>query len=484
MEILFILITFLISIFSYDRNGGVDYALKYAEIPNHKCGNYIECTPCSYWGNEACGYSSSNADGANFVSQCIVLGGGHQRLNGGKPCRGYPCGFEEIGGINLGECLQKKGWNSTCGYQKHPPSYIKVGDVLIYHSDSCESSTVFSSIITTAGDYPKITSNSNIHINTEYDFLANSKPYYQWLHFIDNETDILSQSVELSILSTDNNEFIFNGSDSLIFEFNKKNIDIGNDIVIKKENVLTTYTNTENQKRKLNDKNETSIDLSKCEDKLKIFYNISDNSSLYIIIEGRKMPIIEYELYYPLYNETFIKLNLDECKGVKAEISYPVKIYDIIDKYNASSDYYNSFCYKTTSDYGTDISLNDRKKEFIDNNMTLCEEDCNLIDYNYETEKAKCSCYVKINIRNFEEIKFDKDKLLKSFIDIKNIANVNLIKCYKEVFIGKNLIKNYGFLIFIFLFVIFFIILILFYTKFYFILINRIKEIQKVKIIQ
>ena len=67
-------------------------------------------------------------------------------------------------------------------------------------------------------------------------------------------------------------------------------------------------------------------------------------------------------------------------------------INDNVDKYNSSSGYYNDFCYPTTSNYGTDICLKDRRKEFIDNNLTLCEENCDFIDYDYIYKRAKCSC--------------------------------------------------------------------------------------------
>ena len=113
--------------------------------------------------------------------------------------------------------------------------------------------------------------------------------------------------------------------------------------------------------------------------------------------------------------------------------------------------------------------------------MTLCEEDCALIEYDFIMEKAKCSCPIKISVTNFDEIKFDKNKLYKNFLDVKNIGNIHVIKCYRDVFRRKNLIKNYGFFIFIFLFLIFFITLILFYSKYYFLLKNEIKKIQKAK---
>ena len=175
------------------------------------------------------------------------------------------------------------------------------------------------------------------------------------------------------------------------------------------------------------------------------------------------------------------KLNLSLCKDSKIEISIPVKIDEDIEKYNSSSDYYNNICSKTTSKSGTDISLTDRKNQFKENNMSLCEENCDLIEYNYTTEKAKCSCLVKINIPLLDEIKFDKDKLYKSFTDINNIMNIKLMKCAKDVFNKKCLSKNYGFFIYIFIIILFFLCLFLFYCKYYSSLINDIYNLMTAK---
>ena len=124
--------------------------------------------------------------------------------------------------------------------------------------------------------------------------------------------------------------------------------------------------------------------------------------------EGMKIPKIEYEVYYPSNSGNLSKLNLTVCTGMKADVYIPVKINDDIEKYNSSSDYYNDVCSKTTSEFGTDISLTDRKNNFINNNMTLCEEECELVEYNYTTAKAKCSCNIKLNIPFINKIKFDK----------------------------------------------------------------------------
>ena len=83
--------------------------------------------------------------------------------------------------------------------------------------------------------------------------------------------------------------------------------------------------------------------------------------------------------------------------------------------------------------------------------MTLCEGDCDLVEYNYTNKKAKCSCLVKISLPFIDDIKFDKDKLYKRFTDINNIANIQFLKCYKDVF-NNSLKKNYGFFIYVFIF--------------------------------
>ena len=254
-------------------------------------------------------------------------------------------------------------------------------------------------------------------------------------------------------------------------------IDNGIDKKIVEKNIVFLFTSTLNKKNN-EYKNNITMNLGQCENLLKNDYNISDNDSLYILQiiseeNGMKIPKIEYEIYYPLYNSyNLTKLNLTSCQDTKIEISIAVSIDEDLDKYNSSSDYYNDICSKTTSESGTDISLKDRRNEFVDNNMSLCEENCELIDYDYTKEKAKCSCDVKLSIPSNYDIKFNKKDFLKSFIDIKNIDNLNIMKCYKIVFKIKDLIKNYGFFIISFIIVLYFITLIIFWAYSY----NKLKN--------
>ena len=254
---------------------------------------------------------------------------------------------------------------------------------------------------------------------------------------------------------------------------------------IEGDNILITLDTVEDEKENLS-KNKTSINLGECDTKLKKAYNISFNNSLYILkIEVKddyiNIPKIEYEVYYPLDNKNLFLLNLSFCESTEIEITIPVSINNDIDKYNSSSGYYNDICSKATSDFGTDISLSDRKDEFINKNLTLCEEDCKLIDYNYTTEKAKCSCLVKIHLPLIDDIKFDKNKLYNNFKDIVNLANIKLLNCYKTVFDLINLKKNYGFFILVFAHILLFLCFFLFYFKFYSSLQLEIQAIEQAK---
>ena len=85
-----------------------------------------------------------------------------------------------------------------------------------------------------------------------------------------------------------------------------------------------------------------------------------------------------------------------------------VNIIGNIDKYNKRSSYYNSICYIADSDYGTDITLHDRREEYINNNMGICKDGCDIASYNYETQKAVCSCGIKTEIPLMKDIKIDK----------------------------------------------------------------------------
>ena len=173
------------------------------------------------------------------------------------------------------------------------------------------------------------------------------------------DTNIQSSIINESKSAKVSQEEFDKSKNSLLSNYNS-----GNDMEIIQKNVVISLIKTEEQDDDLN-VNKTTIDLGECEDKLKTAYNISKNDSLLILKvelkeDGMSIPIIEYEVYYPLYDDNLEKLNLSICGNSKIDISIPVSIEGDIDKYNLSSAYFNDICTRAISDKGTDIPLPDR----------------------------------------------------------------------------------------------------------------------------
>ena len=237
-----------------------------------------------------------------------------------------------------------------------------------------------------------------------------------------------------------------------------------------------TITRTE----KLND---DGIYLGECEERLKNHYNISQNESLYVLrVDIRQIgynPSLELEILYPIYDSTnLVILNLSLCAGLNLNKTVDADITGNRDKYDKNSAYYNDICYVSDSDNGVDMVLSDKKEDFINNNLGICEDGCEIISYNYETKKAVCSCGIKTEIPLMNDIKIDKETLLNSFTNIDNIANTKLLKCYKTIFQKKYILKNIGFYIFACLIVLDLFCILYFVIKDYNLLI---KEFDKIK---
>ena len=281
-------------------------------------------------------------------------------------------------------------------------------------------------------------------------------------------SELIIHEIKSTFIEKENKtEIIKNIISNLINEINLTETNSGNDKKVVEKDKVIIFTTTENQKNNSKD-NYITMDLGPCENILKNHYHIPINNSLFILQivseeEGMKIPKIGYEVYYPL-NNSMTKLDLTLCEGTKLEISISVDINGTLDLdlYNPKSEYYNELCVISTSESGTDIPLKDRRNEFVKNNLTLCEENCELVEYNKETKKVKCSCDMKPRINSNFDLKFDKNEFFKSFTDVKNIINLNIMRCFKEVLKIKGLKKNYGFLIMITILILYFITLSLF----------------------
>ena len=223
------------------------------------------------------------------------------------------------------------------------------------------------------------------------------------------------------------------------------------------------------------------INLGECETILRRIYQIGDDEPLIIVKvdfhnTGYLAPKVEYEVFNPISLE---KLDLEVCNEIKIDILVPVSLKEEdLFKYNTSSEYYNDLCFAYTTDEGTDIILDDRQNEYIDNNMSLCTSNCEYTGYNIETKKAICNCQPKTNITFNIEIDFNKQDILVQFLNYKNRINLNAMKCYKLLFSKKGLIENIGSYILLSINFVDIVIGILFAAKGFVILTNQIKFVR------
>ena len=129
------------------------------------------------------------------------------------------------------------------------------------------------------------------------------------------------------------------------------------------------------------------------------------------------------------------------------------------------------------------MTLYERKNEYNQKKLSLCQNGCEFEGYNSTTKKVKCKCEMqsKIDLSLLLDSTNHKDELVHKFIDIKKTANLGVIKCYKLLFSKKGLISNIGSYILFAILLFFFILSIIFYNKGFKKIKNKIYEIVKLK---
>ena len=208
-----------------------------------------------------------------------------------------------------------------------------------------------------------------------------------------------------------------------------------------------------------NEKNNkiSKIDLGECEKILQNIYKIEDPLIIFMVDIKRNdtnSTQVEYQVFNPNNLE---QLNLSLCENMKIDTYSPIKMdyevyilakylkeqgYDIFD---TSDDFYNDICSTFTSYNNTDVILNDRRKDFYNKNITLCEDKCQYEEFDIETSKVKCLCDIKTTVNSDKlKVKFSPNKIIENFYKIEKYTNLKIVTCYKQVFNLSKLKKNYG----------------------------------------
>ena len=223
---------------------------------------------------------------------------------------------------------------------------------------------------------------------------------------------------------------------------------------------VNIYKNTNSKYTIVIYKNETCIndikndinfpDLTKCLNKIKEANLMSKNTLLTILLLSSTSSQTEYKIYN---NENNVELSKKPCEGIKTNVivtipeeyeenikiaqyfleEYNINLYDINDPF------FTDVCYEFTAENGKDIILEDRIKVYYQN-ISYCEDGCELVNIDFETLQANCSCDVKTDFLNSI---FD-NSVTGDYLEMINDANIKVIKCYKNVFDSSHFIKNSG----------------------------------------
>ena len=243
---------------------------------------------------------------------------------------------------------------------------------------------------------------------------------------------------------------------------------------------ITIYKNTESISNlslgipKLNFEN--------CYTKIKNELNIRED--LIILLESEKIEnqndkIISFSVYNPRNGEKIIFNDL--CKNdtviIQEELGNKINNLDQflyltnqgIDLLNPNSDFYTDLClhYKSPID-GKDIPLKERFKLFFPN-VSLCEKGCFTKGINGTTNTSICECTLNNLINN--NIFGNNIFFQSAMSEVKTLfqeTNIEVLRCYKDLFHIEFYTSNYGCFIIFFLILIQIILTIIYYKNFIF----------------
>ena len=257
-------------------------------------------------------------------------------------------------------------------------------------------------------------------------------------------SDCIERDIDENILLIHENEYEeFIGNNSC--DINKKNY---NNFKVQIYN--SNYINKEQ------DNNTSILDISECENLLKEKYNISKNENLTLFkidyyYDNSSSPIIDYKLYFKdkLLNISYcddisikimIKINLDDYNLDLNKINDALN--SNYDAFDSNSEFFNDVCSKFSNSNGTDVPINDRKKDYYAN-ISFCQEGCKYDGFDKIKNIVKCLCNNKI--KNEKSNKFNEN--------INNLfsnSNLKVLKCFNLLKNLKNILNNYGSYVFLF----------------------------------
>ena len=224
------------------------------------------------------------------------------------------------------------------------------------------------------------------------------------------------------------------------------------------------------------------LNFDNCLNKIKEKYGINDN--LIIVLESEKIDkendkIISFSVYDPRNGEKIIFNDICINESIIVEENLEERISNLdsfiylvnqgIDLLNPNSDFFTDLCFHFKSPIdGKDLPLNERFKLFFPN-VFLCEKGCTAKGINATTYTSICECTLN-NLINKDFLgdniffKSAMSEIRKLFQD----TNIEVLRCYKDLFHVKYYLLNHGSFIIFILFIIQIILVIIYNHKYIF----------------
>ena len=296
-----------------------------------------------------------------------------------------------------------------------------------------------------------------------------------------NKEELIDENIDVNdFLSNNQIEEIFNNLTIYTIKCNNTN----ETIIIQTQNSIFEWSTVEFQKY-YDNLNFSSVDLGQCENILRERYDIPNENSLLILkMDIKKLETKSTYVQYEIYNSvTLEKLNLEYCKNLNLKIiiyvpvqldSTSISLYENLKNwgynlFDSGDPFYHDVCTLFTNQFGTDVIIEDRRKDYYlpYNNLQLCQEGCDFNSYDKLVKKAECYCNGQTNvvITDITKLHFDKDIIADSFIDTIKNSNFRVLKCYKVAIDLTTILTNKGRIILTLIFVLFLTLMIIYHVK-------------------
>ena len=195
------------------------------------------------------------------------------------------------------------------------------------------------------------------------------------------------------------------------------------------------------------------VNITECKNTLMRINSLSDNEIFFLKYDIKREGMVN-QVHYSAYNAlTGTELDISKCG--KEEISYSFntagvdleKAKELHDKYgvdvfNPEDDFYNDVCFQFYDEFSHDVILKDRRN-YIFQNVSLCEESCEYKGFDWDTTSIKCSCENQM-ASSTQVNKLTKTKGAGNFKVKTHQGSIICMKCYKLVFSWKYSSKNPG----------------------------------------